>query len=430
MKKILFIVLAILIFCLLIFAENSNIILIKNVTIIPVTSGKIEGGSLLIKNGKIAGLGKEIEEPPGAKVIDASGMFIYPGFIDGFTRLGLSEIYAIPSTVDVRELGQYNPELQAAWAINPHSVHFANSRINGTTAALVAPSGGIFPGLSALVKMDGWTFPEMAVKEVATSLINFPITPKPPRGVRLAPKEKAKKEVTSKLVEKIKKYLKQARRYFELKKIAASNPKISPPETNLKFEALEPVLNGTLPVIISVEKAKDIELAIKFVQEEKLKAIFRGCAQGYKVADKIKESGIPVILNDLYADPAEPEDGYDAPFRNVVELAETGVLFCFSSGGNPAIAKDLPYHAARAIAFGLSHKEAIKALTINPAKILGVDDRLGSLEVGKDADLFICTGDPLDLRNEVTRLFINGKEVDLSNWWTELEKKWAQRPKN
>jgi len=233
-----------------------------------------------------------------------------------------------------------------------------------------------------------------------------------------------------KLVEKIKDYLKDARRYNELKKLAESDPKISPPKTNLKFEALEPVLEGTLPVIIAVEKAKDIELAIKFVQEEKLNAIFRGCAQGFKVADKIKEAGIPVILNDLYANPSEPEDGYDAPFRNAGELSRAGVLFCFSSGGDPSIAKDLPYHAAHAVAFGLNRDEAIKALTINPAKIFGVDDRLGSLEVGKDADLFICTGDPLDLRHELKYLFINGKEVDLSNWWVELEKKWKQRPKN
>lgn len=431
MKKRALIGVAVLVLsCLLTIADEQGIILIKNATIVPVTSEKIEGASLLIKDGKIAALGKEIEETPGAKVIDASGMFVYPGFIDGYTSIGLSEISAIPSTVDIRELGQYNPELRAAWAINPHSVHFAISRINGTTAVLVAPGGGIFPGLSALVKMDGWTFPEMAVKDVATSLINFPITPKLPRGSRLAKREEAKAEVTSKLVEKIKDYLKDVRQYSKLKKLADSDAKITPPKTNLKFEALEPVVDGTLPVIIAVEKAKDVELAIKFVQEEKLNAIFRGCAQGFKVADKIKEAGIPVILNDLYADPSEPEDGYDAPFRNVVELSRAGVFLCFSSGGDPAIAKDLPYHAARAVAFGLDHDEAIKALTINPAKIFGVNDRLGSLEVGKDADLFISTGDPLDLRQKVKHLFINGKEIDLSNWWVELEKKWKQRPEN
>ncbi len=427
MKRILFYVVVLLLLSHLICSEDSDTIIIKNATIVPVTSEKIENGSLLIKDGKIAALGKDIEEIDGAKIIDASGMFVYPGFIDGWTRLGLSEIPAFASTVDIRELGQYNPELKVAWAINPHSVHFATSRISGITTALVAPGGGVFSGQTALVKLDGWTFPEMIAKEVATSIINFPITPKPPRGSRLTKQEESKADVTSKLVEKIKDYLKNARKYNELKKLAKNSKNIKTPATNLKYEALGPVLDGTLPVIITVEKAKDIELAIKFVQEEKLNAIFRGCAQGFKVANKIKESGIPVILDNLYTDPADPEDGYDAPFRNVVELSKAGVLFCFSTG-DPSIGKDLPYHAARAIGFGLAHEEAIRALTINPAKIFAVDDSLGSLEVGKDADLFICEGDPLDLRNKITHLFISGNEIDLSNWWRELEKKWKQRP--
>ncbi len=407
---------------LILIAESKNSILIKNATIIPVTSEKIENGSILIENGKIKEIGKEIAAPEGAKVIDAKGKFVYPGFIDGFTHLGLIEISSIPSTVDVQETGKFNPELRVAWAINPSSVHFATSRINGITSVLVSPRGGTMPGLTALVKMDGWTFPEMVLKEVATSVINFPVTPRFGRGEG---REQAtsQEEAASKLVEELKNYFKDARRYLEIKKI-------SMPPSNRKFDALEPVINGEIPVIISVEKAKDIELAIKFVQEEKIKAIFKSCSEGFKVADKIKKAGIPVILGDLYTFPSEPEDGYDAPFTNPLKLYEAGVLFCFSSGGSPAIAKDLTYHAARAVAFGLPHSKAIEALTINPAKIFGVENRVGSLEIGKDADLFICDGDPLDIRTNITNLFINGKEVDLSNWWTELEKKWSNRPKD
>ena len=183
-----------------------------------------------------------------------------------------------------------------------------------------------------------------------------------------------------------------------------------------------------MPVIISVEKAKDIELAIKFVREEKVKAIFRGCAQGYKVADKIKAAGIPVIIDSLYTGPSEPEDGYDAPYRNVVELARAGVVIAFSSGDDPSQGKDLPYHAAKAVAFGLPREEAIKALTINPARILGLADRLGSIEAGKDADLIIAAGDPLDARTEVKRLVINGRAIDMVNWWETLYDKFSKRP--
>jgi imidazolonepropionase-like amidohydrolase len=429
MKKIaiLTIFAAALVVCL--FAQdNGGIYLIKNASIIPVEGDPLQNADLLIEGGKIAAMGKGIAAPDGATIIDASGMFVYPGFIDAHTHLGLSEIPAIASTVDMREIGKENPELEVAWAINPHSVHFKTSRINGTTAALVAPSGGTYPGMSALVKMDGWTIDEMLIKEEATSFINFPMSPRQTRSSRMGHQSQSQIDVTAKLVEKIQEYLNEVRRYLWLRKQAEENPGITAPALNPKYEALAPVLDGTLPVIISVEKAKDIELAIQFVKDEKLKAIFRGCIQGGKVADKIKEAGIPVIIEDLYTGPLEPEDGYDAPFRNVSELANAGVQICFSSGYDPALGKDLIYHAARAVAFGLDRDEAIKALTINPARVFGIDDRMGSLVVGKDADLFITTGDPLDLRSEVKHLFINGRDVDLENWWQNLYDTWRKRP--
>jgi imidazolonepropionase-like amidohydrolase len=403
-------------------------ILIKNATIIPVVGEKVEQGQLLIEDGKIAGLGKSLTAPEGTLVIDAAGQFVYPGFIDAFSHFGLSEIAAIPSTIDIREMGKENPELRVIWAINPGSVHFGTSRVNGTTAALVAPAGGTFPGLSALIKMDGWTAQEMVVKEVAASLINFPMTPRSAGAEGVSQQQESKVDVTSKLVDKIKDYLKEARYYLKLKKEAAADPKITPPQPNPKYDALEAVLNGSLPVIISVEKSKDIELAIKFAQDEKLKAVLRGCGQGFKVADKIKKSGLPVIIDSLYVGPSDPEDGYDAPWRNVAELAKAGVMLCFSSGDDTALGKDLPYHAARAVAYGLDRDEAIRALTINPAKVFGVDKRLGSLEVGKDADLFITTGDPLDPKSEVKHLFIGGRHTDMKNYWDNLYDKYKNRP--
>jgi imidazolonepropionase-like amidohydrolase len=408
--------------------SDARVILIKNATIIPVVGDKIESGQLLIRDGKIAGLGQSLTAPADALIIDAAGQFVYPGFIDAYSHFGLSEISAIGSTSDVREMGKENPELRAAWAINPASVHFGTSRINGTTVALVAPSGGTFPGQSSLVRMDGWTVAEMSVEDPATSLINFPMTPRPAGGEGGGAQQESKVDVTSKLVDKIKEYLKEARRYLDLKKAAAADSKLKAPAINPKYEALAPVLDGSLPVIISVEKEKDIELAIKFVKDEKLKAIFRGCAQGFKVAQKIKDSGIPVILDSLYVGPTDPEDGYDAPFRNAAELVKAGVIICFSSGDDSTFGKDLPYHAARAVAYGLDHEEAVKALTINPARIFGVETRMGSLEAGKEADLFITTGDPLDARSEVKHLFIGGRHIDLKNYWDNLYEKYKDRP--
>jgi len=408
-------------------AETPSVYLIKNATIHPVTGPAVSGADLSVEDGKIKAVGKGLQAPPGAEVVDAAGLAVYPGFIDSFTHYGLAEIGSIASTVDYREMGKENPEVRVAWAINPASVHFGTGRTTGTTTALVTPAGGTFPGLSALIKMDGWTLPEMQVKEPATSLINFPMTPRPPKEGATVQQE-AKADVTSKLVEKIKDYLKEARRYLEMKKLAAVNPAVPAPAPNPKYEALAPVLDGTLPVIISVEKAKDIELAIKFAKDEKLKAIFRGCIQGYKVAEKIKEAGIPVIIDSLYEGPSNPEDGYDAPYRNVAELAKAGVTICFSSGEDPTAGKDLPYHAAKAVAFGLDREEAIRALTINPARVFGLETRLGSLEAGKDADFFLTTGDPLDARSEVKLMFISGRKIDLANWWEALYKKWNSRP--
>jgi imidazolonepropionase-like amidohydrolase len=429
MKKITILAVVIAAMVLFVLAQaDEDKYLIKNATILPVEGEPLENADLLIEGGKIAAMGDEIPAPDGSNIIDASGMFIYPGFIDAYTHLGLSEVGAITSTVDIREMGKENPELKVAWAINPHSVHFKTSRINGTTTALVAPSGGTYPGMSALVKMNGWTIDGMLVKEVATSFINFPMSPRQTRGARLGPQTQSRVDVTAKLVEKIQEYLNEVRHYLKLRKQGAEDPNIKAPDLNPKYEALAPVLDGTLPVIISVEKAKDIELAIKFVQDEKIKAIFRGCIQGGRVADKIKEAGIPVIIDNLYTGPLEPEDGYDAPFRNAGEMAKAGVQICFSTGYDPATGKDLTYHAARAVAFGLDRDEAIKALTINPAKIFGIDDRVGSLKVGKDADLFITTGDPLDLRSEVKHLFIDGADIDLGNWWQTLYDTWRKRP--
>jgi len=401
-------------------AGKATDVLIKGARVVPVEGETLDRGDILIRDGKIAALGLELEAPPGARIIDGAGLTAYPGFIDAYTHYGLVEIGAIASTSDVREMGRENPELRVVWAVNPHSVHFRTGRVNGTTAALVAPSGGTFPGISALLKMEGLTVTEMAVKEEAASAVNFPMSPRPPSAEQVGPRPQVEVDVTSKLVEKIKEYLAETRRYHALKRAAAADPSLKAPAADPKAEALGPVLEGRLPVILSVEKAKDIELALKFIEEENIKAVFRGCAQGYKVADKLKAAGVAVIVGDLYRNPTEPEEGYDAPFRNVAEMARAGVTLCFSSGTDPSTGKDLTYHAARAVAFGMDWEEAVRALTINAARAFGVDDRLGSLKPGKDADIILVDGDPLDIRSEVRRMFIDGREVDLSSWWDYL----------
>jgi imidazolonepropionase-like amidohydrolase len=402
---------------------------IKNTTIMPVSAPAIEHGSLLIRDGKIAAMGQTIEIPAGAEVVDGSGLFLYPGIIDAFSQYGLGEIGAVSSSNDSAEMGRENPELKVSWVINPHSVHIGVGRVNGTTTALVAPGGNVIPGQAALIKMTGWTVDEMVFKDDAVMLINFPVSPRYRGEGGGGQQTETKMDVTAKLVEKIKDYLKAAREYHRLKELAGKDPTVAMPVMNLKFEAMAPVLQGITPVIITVEKAKDIEHAIRFAKEEKLRVIFRGCSQGYQVADKIKSAGIPVIIDSLYQGPTEPEEGYDAPFLNAGVLSKAGVTLCFSSGTDASSGKDITYHAARSVAYGLDHEAAIRSLTLDAARVLGIDKRVGSIEVGKDADFFLTTGDPLDIRSEVRALFIDGRRIDPDNWWEQQYRKWEARPK-
>lgn len=410
-------------------AAGAPPILIRNGHLVPVVGEPIAGGDILVQDGRIAAIGVGLVAPPDARVIDATGLFVYPGFIDAFSTFGLEEISSIAATRDSRELGRDNPELHAAWAINPDTVHIAVSRLNGTTAALVAPAGGTFPGQAALIKMNGWTLPEMLLAEAAATLINFPTTPRPPGEAAIATEEKPKVDLAAKLVERIAGTLDDARAYRRLKDAARRDPALSPPPFNPKYEALQPVLDGERPVIITVEKAKDIELALSFAAQQKLRVILHGCAQGYRVASAIKAAGVPVIVDDLYTGPSEYEDGYDGAWTNVAAMAREGVTLCFSSG-SALNGKDLPTFAARAVAFGMDRNEAIRALTINPARVLGVAHRLGSLEVGKDADLFLTSGDPLQITSVVQTMLIGGEVVDLdANWWNELYERWSARPR-
>ncbi|MCP4900133.1 MAG: amidohydrolase family protein [bacterium] len=414
--------------CASIAAAGSDVILISNGNIVPVVGEPIEGGDILIADGKIENIGVGLTAPEGATLIDATGLSVYPGFIDGFSSFGLEEISSIGPTADSREIGKHNPDVRAAWAINPDSVHIAVSRLNGTTSAIVAPSGGTFSGQATLMRMAGWTFEEMAVEASVASLINFPTTPKPTGEAAITKQEKPKVDIATKLVERITDYLDDARRYWAIKAAVEEDPSLRPPPFNAKLEALKPVLDGDQPVILTVEKSKDIELALQFAAEQNLNVVLRGCAQGFAVADKIKAAGVPVIVDNLYTGPSDYEDGYDAAWTNVAAMAEAGIPLCFSSG-SASTGKDMPYFAARAVAFGMDRDEAIRALTINPARFFGVSDRLGSLEVGKDADLFLTTGDPLQITSVVKVMVIDGKRVDLAdNWWDQQQRKWDSRP--
>ena len=403
--------------------KSPEIIAIKNATIVPVVGQIIPSGILLIKNGLIEAVGQDIDIPSGAKVIDAKGLYAYPGMIDSTCTLGLEEIGSVSATIDVSETGRINPQVFSVEAIRPDSVHIPISRSNGITTALVVPSGGLIAGKSGLIRLVGYTPNELVIKSPVALHIEFPSGRSSRRQSTSSTQEQASRQIVE-----LKGLLNKARYYQKRNEAAKKDSRLALPEFDEVLENLLPVVNGELPVMISVHAEQDILDAIKFVKDENLKAIFYGVTYGWKIPGKIKESGIPVVFASLYGQPTKWEDGYDALYRNPSVLSKAGVKIAFSSQ-SASLAKDLPYHASKAAAFGLDKQEALRAVTIYPAEIFGMGDKLGSLEIGKIANIVLADGDILELGTNITHVFIDGIEMDMTSLYTELLDKFKKRHK-
>jgi len=360
--------------------------------------------------------------------VEGKGLTAFPGMIDGYSFLGLQEITGVNETVDNRETGRINPQVWAIEALRYDSMHIPIARSNGITAAIVAPTGGLIAGRSVLIKLDGWTNREMVIRNPAALQIEFPDI----RGGRGGGGGFGQRgggagaQDAASMIAELRELFAKARAYEKRKVYAKKTPAVSLPDFDETSEFLLPVLKGEVAVMISVHADRDILAAIKFVKEESLKAVFYGAEQGWKVAADLKASGIPVIISQLYASPPNWDDGYDQLFMNGVRLARAGVKIAFSSGSATA-AKDLPYHAAKAAAFGLDRREALKAVTISPAEIFGVAAEMGSLEKGKAANIVLADGDILEMRTNIKAVYIDGKPCDMTNRYTELLDKFKKR---
>lgn len=410
------------------FAAPQKTIAITNAKIVPVVGPDLASGTIVIRDGKIADLGAGISVPPGAEIVDGKGLTAFPGMIDGYSFLGLQEITGVNATVDNRETGRINPQVWAIEALRYDSMHIPIARSNGITAAIVAPTGGLISGRSVLIKLDGWTNREMVVKNPAALQIELPDV-RSGRGGGGGFGQRgggAVMQSAATLLAELKGLFATARAYDKRKLFARKIPTVALPDFDETSEFLLPVLKGEVAVMISVHADRDIQAAIKFVKDEGLKAVFYGAEQGWKIAADLKASGIPVVISPLYAMPPVWDDGYDQLFMNAVRLAQAGVRIAFSSGSATA-AKDLPYHAAKAAAFGLDRREALKAVTISPAEIFGVAGEMGSLEKGKAANIVLADGDLLEQRTTIKAVFIDGKPCDMSNKYTELLDKFKKR---
>ena len=402
---------------------------IRNATIHPVTSAPIAKGTIVFSNGVITAVGPNVTLPADAIVIDGSGLHVYPGLIDSGTTVGLVEIDSVAGTVDTTELGSINPNVRADIAINPHSNVIPVTRVNGITNVVVTPDGGVVSGQSALVQLAGWTPGEMTVKTPLAMNIRFPRLRSAP--INETPQEEEaererRKSYRSEL-DRLREVFRNAQAYSKAAAARASDRTVRRFDRDLVLEALLPVVEGRVPVAIEANLARDIRPAIEFADEFKLKMILVGAQDVAQFIPDLKQRNIPVILGPILALPPREDDPYDLLFSNAAALHAAGVRFAFRSN-DAHNARNLPYHAASAAAFGLPKEEALKAVTIYPAQIFGVADRLGSLEAGKSANLFIADGDPLEIRTNVRRVFIAGEDIPMDSLHTWLYEKFRRRP--
>ena len=400
-----------------------SVFAITNATIVPVTGPRIASGTVVIQDGKIAAVGASVTVPAGAEVIDGKGFFVYPGLIDSGTRLGLVEIGSVPGGQDTQELGQFNPADAALTAVNPHSVHFPITRANGVTSVITSATGGLIQGSAALIDAAGWTPDQMAESGRVAMVMTYPRIAGRGRfgGGRFGGQQQGDPaEAQSRQVRELFDYLRNAKAY---------NERANPARQNLAYAALGPALRGEAPVLFDVETEGQIRGVLALADSFKLKVVLRGATDAWRLADTLAARKIPVIVGPLTEVP-EGDAPYDAVYANPGVLAKAGVQIAFQSGdGGEGDARNLPYNAALATAYGLDPEEALRAVTINPARIWGVAGRLGSIEPGKVANLFVATGDPLDVRTQVKHVFIRGELQPWNDRHTTLYNQFKARPK-
>ena len=402
---------------------------IRGGTVVPVVGARIPNGTVVISGGKIQAVGANVQAPQGATVIDATGLFVYPGMIDSGTELGLTEIGSVPGSTDTREIGDFNPQDVALTAVNAHSELIPVTRVNGVTTVVTSASGALMSGSASLMDLWGWTPDEMAIKPRVAQVMSYPSSGGGGgRGGFGGRPQGDASETASRQVRAMRDFFADARAYADVKaKTAAGGSAPNAPRVNQAMESLVPVIRGEMPIIFDVSTIDQIRGVLTLADSFKLKVILRGPRDAWRLADTLAARNIPVIVGPTTQAPG-PDDPYDALYAQPGVLAKAGVKVAFQTSG-ASDSRDLPYNAALSTAYGLDMDEAIKALTINPAQIFGVADRYGSLEAGKVANVMVTTGNPLDVRSNVKYLFIRGEQVPLTDRHTKLYEQFRARPK-
>lgn len=406
-------------------------VLLRGGTVHTVSGGVLEKTDVLLQDGRIAALGPKLAAPKGAEVVDVAGRHVYPGFISAQSQLGLTEISSVRATVDTTELGAVNPNARAQVAVNPESELIPVARLNGVLTANVTPLAGggfggaasLFAGTSALVRLDGWTWEDMTLRPAVALHLYWPSVdvsrdPRNPRG------EAEQRRAIAERLKLIRDTFAAARAYAGAKAAGRA-------DTDLRLEALLPVLRGEKRLFIHADALTQIQSALDWAREEKLAFTLVGGRDAWRVADRLKEAGVGVILGGTFNLPPRRDDAYDTAYTAPAKLHAAGVRFCIGMGtdgaSDTANERNLPYEAALAAGHGLPRDQALRAVTLSAAELLGVEAELGSLEVGKRATLIVTDGDALEYTSNVQLAYIDGAKIDLRSRQTDLFHKYRQR---
>ncbi|MEY3208916.1 MAG: hypothetical protein RL064_947 [Bacteroidota bacterium] len=406
-------------------AKQQGITAITHATVHIGNGTVLNDATVVFENGKITNLGVGLAAPAGATVVDASGKQVYPGLILPSTDLGLVEVGAgVRGTNDYREIGENNANIRALVSYNTDSKIINNLRANGVLLAHVAPSGDLIEGQSSVVQLDAWNFEDAAYKADNGQYISLPsfiVRARGGRGGMARATEENPLKGAMDRVEKIKTFFTEAKAYLAEKNHVANN---------LRFEAVRGLFSGKQKLFVRANEVKQMLVAIDLGKTFGFKVVIVGGSESFQIANILADNNIPVIISNQHALPSTEDDDVDQPYKLPAQLNKAGVLFALNDENDKAKHMNISFNAGTAAAYGLSREEALTALTLNTAKILGIDDKTGSIEIGKDANIIISNGDILDMRgNAVTNAFIQGRAISLDNKQKQLNERYKAKYK-
>lgn len=409
--------------------EQKGVMYIKNATIHVGNGTVIENGTIQIRDGKIEKVGKDVTVPAGElNVVDANGKHVYPGLILPVSSLGLVEISAVRASTDIREIGDMNPNVHSIVAYNTDSKVINTLRSSGVLVANVVPQGSFLAGASSVVQLDAWTWTDAAYKIDAGMHLYMPALMARtgfgrggggmPGGPNPGQQTDPVKEDLDK-IEQLKAFFREAKAYNALP---------SKEQTNLKYEAVKNLFNKTQKFYVHGNTVKQMLVALDFVKEFGFDVVIVGGSESWQIPDLLKQNNISVILNQPHSLPTTTGDDVALPYKTAAILQKAGVLFAISDDDNQTRGKNIAFNAGTAAAYGLTKEEALAAITLNAAKIMGVADKTGSIEVGKDANIIISSGDILDMAtNNVTEAFIQGRKINLDDKHKQLNERYEEK---